>query len=49
MERHQETLEAFIPMLGAGIFCLAPANPDRDVPDVNSIEAFETDITPLLF
>ena len=43
MERHQETLEAFIPMSGAGIFCLAPVSPDRDVPDINSIEAFYID------
>ena len=43
MERHQETLEAFIPMSGVGIFCLAPASPDRNVPDINSIEAFYID------
>jgi len=43
MERHQETLEAFIPVSGVGIFCLAPANPQANIPDINSIEAFYVD------
>ena len=49
MERHQYSLEAFIPTSGVGIFCLAPATPDKDVPDISSIEAFWIDGTASFF
>ena len=39
-ERHKYALETFIPTSGVGIFCLAPATPDKDVPDISSFEAF---------
>lgn len=43
LERHKNTLEAFIPLSGIGFICLAPATPDRSFPDLNSIEAFWID------
>ncbi|MEN2984306.1 MAG: hypothetical protein ABDH25_04685, partial [Dictyoglomaceae bacterium] len=35
IERHKNTKEAFIPILGAGIICLAPATPDKSFPDLD--------------
>ncbi|HER25115.1 MAG TPA: hypothetical protein ENO17_08720 [Candidatus Atribacteria bacterium] len=49
IERHQNSLEAFIPTSGVGIFCLAPATPDKKVPDIDSIEAFWIDGTASFF
>jgi len=49
MERHQYASESFIPTSGDGIFCLAPATSDKDVPDVSSIEAFWIDGTASFF
>jgi len=49
MERHQESLEAFIPTSGVGIFCLAPATPDKGVPDISSIQTFWIDGTASFF
>ncbi|MGB9857408.1 MAG: ureidoglycolate lyase [Dictyoglomaceae bacterium] len=49
MERHKNTLEAFIPISGVGIFCLAPATPNKSSPDLDSIEAFWVDGTASFF
>ncbi len=49
IERHKDSLEAFIPTSGVGIFCLAPASPDKNVPDISSIEAFWVDGTASFF
>jgi len=45
IERHNQTIEAFIPILGVGIICLAPATYGKNMPDLNSIEAFWIDGT----
>jgi ureidoglycolate lyase len=45
MERHINTLEAFIPIYGVGVMCLAPATPNTSLTDLNSIEAFFIDGT----
>lgn len=49
IERHQYSLEAFIPTSGVGIFCLAPATPTKKVPDIDTIEAFWIDGTSSFF
>ena len=49
IEKHQYASESFIPTSGVGIFCLAPAAPDKDVPDISSIEAFWIDGTASFF
>ena len=49
VERHKYALETFIPISGVGIFCLAPATPDKNVPDISSIEAFWIDGTASFF
>jgi ureidoglycolate lyase len=49
MERHLKSLEAFIPVSGVGIFCLAPSTPGKDIPDINSIQAFWIDGTVSFF
>jgi len=49
IERHKNTIEAFIPILGSGIFCVAPATPNKQLPDLDSISAFWVDGTTSFF
>ncbi len=43
IERHKNTLEAFIPISGVGFICLTPPTPNSSSPDLDSIEAFWID------